>query len=85
MRLEDATASERRSLTGYIEHSEDVLGTPPIPFVTRLEDDTSDVCKVATSRYPSSHRKINKLISILRFFCFFLQKSENLTQEATTI
>ena len=48
-RLEDATASDRRSRTGYIERSEDVLGYEPNPLDPRLEDDTSDVCKVATS------------------------------------
>ena len=47
-RLEDATASERRSRTGYIERSE-MCSDAPNPPVSRLEDDTSDACQVATS------------------------------------
>ena len=47
-RLEDATASERRSRTGYIERSE-MCSDAPNPPVSRLEDVTSDVCQVATS------------------------------------
>ena len=47
-RLEDATASERRSRTGYIKRSE-MCSDAPNPPVSRLEDDTSDVRQVATA------------------------------------
>ena len=53
MRLEDATALKRRSATGYIERSEDVLGCEPRLLDTRLEDDTTDVCKVVKAAEPS--------------------------------